>query len=74
MCSKDLNYVLYVSEHPTGLTFFETENHKRTNSDRRNVELSSIFKICMSLTHFSPVSPFYISFFRCLNVMQRAFI
>ena len=53
----------------TGLKVFETENHKRTNSDRRNVELSSVFKICMSLTHFSLVSPFYTSFLGCLNVM-----
>ena len=31
--------MLYISGHPTGLKDFEVENHKRTNSDRRNVQL-----------------------------------
>ena len=34
---------------------FETKNYKRTNSDRRNIDLSSIFKMCVSLTHLKPV-------------------
>ena len=28
-------YIISESGHPTGLKVFETENHKRTNSDRR---------------------------------------
>ena len=37
---KVLNYVLaYISRHPTGLEILETKNHKRKNSDRRNVEI-----------------------------------
>ena len=61
----------YISDHPTGLKVFEAENHKRTNSDRRNVELSSVFKICMSLTHFKPVFPIYISYFWMLRIFNN---
>ena len=61
---------MYISEHATGLKLFETENHKRTNSDRRNIELSSIVKICMLLTHFTSVFSFYISHFLMFMTVQ----
>ena len=36
--------LLYISEHPTGLKVFETENQKRTNSGRTNFQNLHVIK------------------------------
>ena len=67
--------LLYISQHPTGLKVFKTENHEITNSDGGNVELSSNFKIYMSLIHFRSVFPFNIScslMFRAIQSLHGA--
>ena len=48
--------LLYISQHPTGLKGFKTENHKITNSDGGNVELSSNFQ------NLHVINPFQVSF------------
>ena len=46
--------LLYISEHPTGLKVFETENQKRTNSDRtnfQNMHVINPFQACVPFLH-----------------------
>ena len=43
--SKVLNYILHISGDPAILKVFETENHERTNSDRKKVELPQIVTV-----------------------------
>ena len=50
---------------------FETKNYKRTNSDRRNIDLSSIFKICVSLTRLKPVFLFISFIFWCFGLFNH---